>query len=247
MPSDRLPTSTNRELVSSRIVSCTRCGLRKQCRQPVPPSWGASKILVLGEAPGSAEDKAGIPFVGPAGSILRSMLKKVSINPDHVTYTNSVQCYPSRTPTYDELVSCRSHRWEAIVAAEPDYIIVAGSVALSTIRPDLKITQIHGRPLYWGKGEQLDGRIQHWADRVLLWPIYHPAAALNTRNPQLQADIQSDLYEFIFRVRSGWEGFRDTWPTDCVVCKSELTDHVDENGVYYCDRHFARQLTLVAD
>lgn len=233
-----------RQLTSQRILACGNCQLRKQCRSPVPPAWGTSNILVLGEAPGGTEDKTGIPFTGTSGQILRNMLKKVSIDPDSVTYINSAQCYPNRAPSYDELASCRVNRWEVIAATQPLYIIIAGSVALSTIRPDLKISQVHGRPIYWGKGETIDGRINHWADRVVLWPIYHPAAALNTRNPLLQADIQGDLYEFVFRVRSGWDGFRDTWPTDCMVCRSPDVEHVDPNGIYYCSKHWAKQLTL---
>ena len=51
--------------------SCTRCPLYERATQTVFGEGGASpRLMFLGEQPGDAEDRAGRPFVGPAGIIM---------------------------------------------------------------------------------------------------------------------------------------------------------------------------------
>lgn len=199
--------------------------------------------MVIGEAPGASEDRANKVFIGTSGQLFRRMWEKVGISPDSLTWTNTVMCYPGGTPDHNHLKSCNSHKWEVIAADQPNYLIVAGSVALSMIRPDLKISKMNGRPIWWGQGELLNGRINVTDHPIIVWCTYHPAACLNTRNPALAAELQSALWEFKFRYREGVGGFISTWPFDCVDCGAE-PEHVDDNGIALCEVHYQKQLTL---
>lgn len=237
--------ATDAFFVQERILSCTNCELRRGCRSPVAPLLEQispfSSICIVGEAPGSQEDRSGVPFVGPAGQLLRTLLSRVHIDPATCFYTNTVQCWPSKTPNYTHIEACRRHKWDAIHVAQPHYILICGAIALSGFRQDIKISQIHGRPLHWGRGEQIDGRINYWAERVLLWPIYHPAAAL--RSPEIKSKLVEDLEAFSVLYRLGHEAFMAMWPEDCVVCYSPA-DHFDEMGCGWCQTHWTKQLAF---
>ena len=48
-------------------------------------------MMLVGEQPGDAEDRAGKPFVGPAGDMLRRALTEAGIDPADVYITNAVK------------------------------------------------------------------------------------------------------------------------------------------------------------
>lgn len=97
---------------------CTKCPLHEH-RQCVVFGSGndiAAKYLVIGEAPGSEEERQGVPFIGVTGSKLRNALAQLGSDPDRDGYiTNSVICFPRRTagstefraPAAEEILACR--------------------------------------------------------------------------------------------------------------------------------------------
>ena len=179
--------------VRSRIVSCRRCQLYRVARRPVPWSGpiGAS-VAVLGEAPGQVEDKAGEPFIGPSGQLLRKYLKRVGLTPSELVFVNTVCCYPARTPTDGEVNACRGNFWAQMVLVRPTFVLVLGSVALQALRPGARITQERGAP--WVR-ELIDGGYR------LYFPTYHPAAVL--RNRLLTRIWREDLEQFKELVDGG--------------------------------------------
>ena len=62
-----------------------------RCRDIGPPD---AKIVLIGEAPGEEEERAGIPFVGPAGSMLKQMLSHSGINYNQCYVTNVMDVRP---------------------------------------------------------------------------------------------------------------------------------------------------------
>ena len=54
----------------------------------------SSKIAIIGEAPGYEENKTGIPFSGPAGRLLDSMLREAGLSREQVYLTNVVKYQP---------------------------------------------------------------------------------------------------------------------------------------------------------
>src|SRR3954462_6756191 len=50
-----------------------------------------AEVMFVGEQPGDLEDRAGHPFVGPAGKVLDGALKEAGIDRSQVYVTNSVK------------------------------------------------------------------------------------------------------------------------------------------------------------
>jgi uracil-DNA glycosylase family 4 len=76
------------------------CSCGKICIEPSGPT--TAPILIVGEYLGAAESKAGRPFCGPSGRILRAELDKIGVNLDDCRVTNLVNhefpeegCYQS--------------------------------------------------------------------------------------------------------------------------------------------------------
>ena len=94
---------------------CTRCELYEAATQTVFGEGRADAWLVLvGEQPGDQEDKAGEPFVGPAGRVLAEVL-------DHDGRPTVATAHPSailRTPP--------EARDEAVAAFVADLEVLAG-------------------------------------------------------------------------------------------------------------------------
>ena len=83
---------------------CKKCKLHADCKSPfMKPTRcareekGQPRILVVGEAPGATEDKAGKPFVGQSGRMLRDYLTQTLGSLDGVFLTNSVRCLKGET------------------------------------------------------------------------------------------------------------------------------------------------------
>jgi uracil-DNA glycosylase family 4 len=127
----------------------------------------------VGEAPGFHEDKQGIPFVGQAGKLLDRLLAGVGLWRDDVYIANVLKCRPpgNRDPQPDEIESCEPHLFRQIELIEPKVIATLGNFATKLLsgRP-LGITRVHGQE----QALTIAGR------SVLLYPLYHPAAALYT-------------------------------------------------------------------
>ena len=75
-----LPATTDVPALQEAAASCTGCDLYKQATQTVFGEGSAhAKLLFIGEQPGDQEDRAGHPFVGPAGKILDKALVEAGI------------------------------------------------------------------------------------------------------------------------------------------------------------------------
>ena len=140
--------------------------------------------MFVGEAPGFHEDKQGIPFVGAAGKLLEQLLAGIGLSRDEVYIANVLKCRPpgNRDPMPEEIQACEGHLWRQIELIEPRVVATLGNFATKLLsgRPT-GITRVHGQE----QETTLGGRC------VLLYPIYHPAAALYT--PRMLEVLQSDF------------------------------------------------------
>jgi len=140
--------------------------------------------MFVGEAPGFHEDKQGVPFVGQAGKLLDKLLAGIGLTRGDVFVVNVLKCRPpgNRDPLPDEIQACEGHLWKQIELIEPKVVATLGNFATKLLsgRP-LGITRVHGQE----QETMLGGR------SVLLYPIYHPAAALYT--PKMLEVLTSDF------------------------------------------------------
>lgn len=179
-------TRTDELLAFGELVAgCTKCALAGGRTQVVFGSGNPnSDLMFVGEAPGFHEDKQGIPFVGAAGKLLEQLLEGIGLSREEVYIANVLKCRPpgNRDPLPEEIQACESHLWRQIELIEPRVVATLGNFATKLLsgRPT-GITRVHGQE----QEVTLGGR------RVLLYPIYHPAAALYT--PRMVEVLRSDF------------------------------------------------------
>ena len=85
------------------------CALRKTATQLVFADGNPqARVMLVGEAPGAEEDRAGKPFVGRSGQLLDRMLAAIGLDRTSAYITNVVPWRPpgNRTPTPLETAAC---------------------------------------------------------------------------------------------------------------------------------------------
>jgi uracil-DNA glycosylase len=167
------------------VAGCTSCALAETRTQVVFGSGSPSAdLMFVGEAPGFHEDKNGVPFVGAAGKLLEKLLDGIGMTRDEVYITNVLRCRPpgNRDPLPDEIAACETHLFKTIQLIQPKLIATLGnfSTKLLSGKPN-GITQVHGR----------EQRVTLGGQEVVLYPIFHPAAALYT--PRMLEVLEVDF------------------------------------------------------
>lgn len=129
-----------------------------------------AEIVFIGEAPGKNEDLQGLPFVGAAGKFLNEMLTAAGMERSDVYITNIVKYRPpnNRDPEPDEKKAFWPYLLKQLQIIKPKVVITLGRHSMEYFLPDMRISQIHGQPK----------RIQFGDDKLVIIPLYHPAAAL---------------------------------------------------------------------
>jgi DNA polymerase len=129
-----------------------------------------AEIVFIGEAPGKNEDEQGLPFVGAAGKFLNEMLAQANMDRNDVYITNIVKYRPpnNRDPLPEEKKAFWPYLLKQLQIIRPKVVITLGRHSMEYFLPDAKISQIHGQAK----------RIQFGEDKLVIVPLYHPAAAL---------------------------------------------------------------------
>ncbi|HEX5448908.1 MAG TPA: uracil-DNA glycosylase [Gaiellaceae bacterium] len=167
------------------VAGCTRCALAETRTQVVFGVGSPSADLIfVGEAPGFHEDKQGIPFVGAAGKLLTKLLDGIGMAREDVYVANVLKCRPpgNRDPLPDEIESCESHLFKQIELIQPKVVATLGNFATKLLSgKPAGITRVHGQEQEVTLGGQ----------SVLLYPLFHPAAALYT--PRMLEVLEQDF------------------------------------------------------
>ena len=172
-------------LLADAVSGCTKCRLAEGRTQVVFGSGHPdADLMFVGEAPGFHEDKQGVPFVGQAGKLLDKLLARIGLARADVLHRERPQVPASgnRDPQPDEIEACEGHLWKQIELIQPKVVATLGNFATKLLsgRPH-GITRVHGQ----AQETTLGG------NRVILYPLYHPAAALYT--PRMLEVLESDF------------------------------------------------------
>ena len=157
-------------------------GMRAQgMQEPIVPGEGPveAKILLLGEAPGAEEAKAGRPFVGKAGKNLDAFLAQTGLLREQLFISNVVKFRPyrvgptgrraNRPPTRAEIAACRACLEGELSVLRPDWVVTLGNTALQAmLGREATIGQVHGT-------------VQRTAAGQRVFPLYHPASIIYNR------------------------------------------------------------------
>jgi len=139
--------------LKAAITAFEGCPLKRQGAYQAVFSRGnpASRVMVIGEAPGAEEDRAGEPFVGRAGQMLDKMLSAAGLDND-VFITNTVFWRPpdNRTPTPAEQAICAPFVERTIALVRPQLLLLAGGAAAKgMLRRNEGILALRGQWFDW--------------------------------------------------------------------------------------------------
>jgi uracil-DNA glycosylase family protein len=124
-------------------TACTACHLYRNATQTVFGEGPEDAVVMLvGEQPGDAEDRAGHPFVGPAGKLLDRCLVEAGIDRNRAYVTNVVKHFkwlprgPRRIhskPGSVEIEACFSWLEAEIQVVKPRAIVALGATAAQAL------------------------------------------------------------------------------------------------------------------
>lgn len=122
---------------------CECCPLFKNATQTVFGEGRApTPVMLVGEQPGDGEDKAGFPFVGPAGRVLDWALREVGIDRARVYVTNAVKHFKNvprgkrrihQRPNRYEIERCRWWLDQELQLVRPRLVVALGTTAASAL------------------------------------------------------------------------------------------------------------------
>jgi DNA polymerase len=149
-----------RTLASLReaAAGCRGCPLWRGATQTVfGEGLKRSRLMLVGEVPGDKEDRAGRPFVGPAGRELDKALEAAGIDRDEVYVTNAVKHFAfiergkrriHQTPKRFHIEACRPWLDSELEVVKPEALVLLGATAgKALLGPKFKLGESRGRPL----------------------------------------------------------------------------------------------------
>jgi uracil-DNA glycosylase len=151
-----VPNTTSLRTLSAAAHECRGCDLYRTATQVV---FGAgprsARVMFVGEQPGDQEDRAGAPFVGPAGALLDKALAEAGIPREDVYVTNAVKHFKweprgkrriHKKPRMSEIKACRPWLEAEIRAVQPVVVVCLGATAAqSVLGSQFKLMQHRGR------------------------------------------------------------------------------------------------------
>ncbi|MBK0326444.1 uracil-DNA glycosylase [Rhodobacteraceae bacterium F11138] len=165
------------------------CDLKKGARNLVfCDGVPEARVMIIGEAPGREEDRAGRPFVGRAGQLLDRMLQAVNLNRQSSVYiTNVLPWRPphNRDPKPDEIAMMVPFLQRHVELANPDVLVLVGNHSCQAVLGKRGILRLRGN---WTEG---------FGKPVL--PMTHPAYLLRT--PLAKREAWADLLSLQARLR----------------------------------------------
>jgi uracil-DNA glycosylase len=155
---DFLPERLSLSALREAAAGCKGCHLWQVGTQTVFGE-GASKaqVMLVGEQPGDQEDRAGKPFVGPAGRLLDEALVAAGIDRSTTYVTNAVKHFKwqargkrriHQKPNWTEMNACRPWLEAEIAVVKPRVLVLLGATAAqSLLGRQFRVTQNRGKLL----------------------------------------------------------------------------------------------------
>lgn len=149
---DFLPGELSLPALRAAAAGCKGCELWKLGTQTVfGDGPDAAAVMFVGEQPGDQEDRAGKPFVGPAGRLLDKALAEAGIDRSETYLTNAVKHFKWRArgkrrihqkPSSAEVAACRPWLEAELAAVQPRVLVLLGATAAqSLLGRQFRVTQ----------------------------------------------------------------------------------------------------------
>jgi uracil-DNA glycosylase len=160
---DLMPERPTLKSLREAAACCRACDLWAKATQTVfgegPAQPEEIKLFLIGEQPGDKEDKAGRPFVGPAGRVLDEALDRAGIDRLRAYLTNVVKHFAwtpkgkrriHRKPNVAEISACRPWLDAELEVVRPEVIVCLGATAAQALLGrSFRVTVDRGKVLSW--------------------------------------------------------------------------------------------------
>ena len=172
------------------LGDCSRCKLSGSRTTIVFGSGNPdAKLMFIGEAPGSEEDRQGLPFVGRAGQLLTKIIESIGLQRDDIYICNVLKCRPpkNRNPEADEVETCSPFLRQQLEAVRPEIVCCLGTFAAQMmLGMKVPISKLRGR--------------FHDIEGIRFIATFHPAYLL--RNPGKKREVWNDMKQ----IRAALDG-----------------------------------------
>lgn len=206
---DFLPSERDLASLAAAACACQGCELHSRATQTVfgvgslsETGKSTAKLMLVGEQPGDEEDRAGTPFIGPAGRELDEALRRAGIGRDDIYVTNAVKHFHwepqgkrrlHKKPPARAVAACRPWLDAELAAVQPQVLVCLGATAAQAVLGRDARMQ---RP----RGEFFASPA---AERTLI--TWHPAAILRAPTADEQQRRREELAEHLRTARSAAE------------------------------------------
>jgi uracil-DNA glycosylase family protein len=192
---DFIPPKPTLPKLREAAAGCRGCDLWVNATQTVFGEGPRSAdVMLVGEQPGDQEDRAGHPFVGPAGKLLDTSLQQAGIDRARVYVTNSVKHFKfvqiergrrlHKKPTAAEIRACTPWLQEEVRLVKPRVIVALGATAAQALLgKQFRVTRDRGKPIP-----------SEWAEAVVA--TVHPSAVLRAPDDardEMRREFVADL------------------------------------------------------
>jgi DNA polymerase len=138
-------------------AGCRACPLWRTGTQTVFGKGSPkAKLMLVGEQPGDREDRAGEPFVGPAGEVLSKALTDAGIDRGEAYVTNVVKHFKwtqgrgkrrlHQRPNTEEIGACRPWLEAELAVVRPEVLVCLGATAAKALLGNkVRVTKDRGR------------------------------------------------------------------------------------------------------
>jgi uracil-DNA glycosylase family protein len=196
---DFIPARPTLPKLREAAADCRGCDLWLDATQTVFGEGAAhASVMFVGEQPGDQEDRAGRPFVGPAGRLFDEALEAAGIDRGEVYVTNAVKHFKfvrqelikrrlHKKPNAAQVRACNPWLREEIRLVKPKLVVALGSTAAQALLgASFRVTQ--------HRGEVVESE---WAGPVLA--TVHPSSVLRAPD-EYRADARREFFEDVARV-----------------------------------------------
>ena len=193
-PEFSLPEGSKQEQwdwLKNRVLGCDVCKSELNPDARVVFGVGSldADLFFCGEAPGAEEEKAGEPFVGPAGELLDRIVSAMGLTRESVYIGNVVSfrprhhsSYGNRPPTSEEMNFCLPYLKAQLEIVKPKVVVALGKTATDGLLgadPQRRLGQMRGN---W---HEYNG-----------WPMvvtYHPSYLLHNPSKSSKRKVWEDM------------------------------------------------------
>ena len=186
------------EIESRHAATCQLCGV-SGAKGKLVFGEGApdAEIMFVGEVPGEPEERAGRPFMGPAGEKLDEMIRAMGLTRADVYIASVIKSRlpGDRAPTPEDIAACGPYLLEQVLAVQPRVLVTLGGPATKWIcGVDAGISRIRGTWQSWTPPAGAS------CPSIPVMPTYHPSYVLRTYTRQVRAEVWSDLRAVLARI-----------------------------------------------